>query len=166
MDVNRQSDLISLPVTPESIFRFPDGLPAFEEAKEFVFMIKADTNPFLFMQALELPALGFVCVDPFSICEDYKPKISDADIDFLRLSSPEHLLLLSIITVAPDARNTTANLQGPLAINLQNRTGKQVICEGQHYPVRYRIMEALERMGRNGTPKRSGKIARLSLQPV
>jgi flagellar assembly factor FliW len=54
--------------------------------------------------------------------------------------------MLSIVTTSKDVRKTTANLQGPLAINVRTCRGKQVLCEGEGYPVRYRIWEALDRL--------------------
>jgi len=43
-------------------------------------------------------------------------------------------------------RDITANLQGPVIVNIQACIGKQIICEGQNYPVRYRIWDALSRL--------------------
>ena len=147
---------------PEQTFHFPEGVLGFEDARQFVFICKPETSPFVFMRALEPTYLGFVCVDPFLICPDYKPRISDTDISFLELTSPAEVLLLSIVNPAPDARQTTANLQGPLAINLRNGKGKQILCNQQNYPVRNAIWEALERLDCNnlqtvsvGEPNRS-----------
>jgi len=143
MSIKPYSRLVSLPVHSENIFHFPEGLPAFEHVKEFVFVFKPNTSPFLFMHALAPADLAFVCIDPFVICPQYKPEISEADVHFLHLDRPDDLLILAIVTVAPDRKDTTANLQGPIAINMQACLGKQVICEGKHYPVRYRIWDAL-----------------------
>jgi flagellar assembly factor FliW len=142
----------TLPITTEnSVFLFPDGLPAFEEAKQFVFTCKPETSPLLFMCATEPANLGFACIDPFLICPEYKPRISDADAAFLEINDTDEILILSIVTASPDVRKTTANLQGPLAINLRTRKGKQIICDRQDYPVRYAIWDALERMAEGPT---------------
>ncbi len=133
-------------IQDESVFEFPEGLPAFEEAKQFVFSCRPETSPLLFMRATEPATLGFVCIDPFLICPEYKPRISDADAAFLEIGDTDEILILSIVTASPDVRKTTANLQGPLAINLRTRKGKQIICDRQDYSVRYAIWEALERL--------------------
>lgn len=140
------SGRIAMPIGPENVFQFPEGLPAFEDAKQFVFLCKPETSPFIFMRAIEPLDLGFVCIDPFLICPEYKPRISDADTAFLGLNSPDDVLLLSIVTANTDVQKTTANLQGPLAVNLRTCKGRQIICDGQGYPIRYGIWEALERM--------------------
>jgi flagellar assembly factor FliW len=149
---------IAMPIKPENVFHFPEGLPAFEEAKDFVFLCKPETSPFIFMRAIEPLDLGFVCVDPFLICPEYKPRINDADTAFLGLNSPDEVLLLSIVTVNKDVRKTTANLQGPLAINLRTCKGKQIICDGQGYPVRYGMWEALGRLAEREQQSRDEEL--------
>ena len=151
MTVDPYSRLVALPVQSENIFHFPEGLPAFEHVKEFVFLCKPDTRPFFFMQSLNPPDLAFVCIDPFLICSDYEPKISDADVKFLHMESMEDALLISIVTVAKDVRDITTNLQGPIVINIRASLGKQIICDGQNYPVRYRMWDMLDRMEKQGS---------------
>jgi flagellar assembly factor FliW len=144
--VKPYSRLVSLPIRPEHIFHFPQGLPAFEDFKDYVFTIKPDTSPFIFMHAIEPAGLSFVCVDPFLVHLNYAPRIGPADQDFLQLRRIEDLVLLSIVTVRRDVRETTANLQGPIAINMQNSIAKQIMCDGQSYPVRHRIWDTIETM--------------------
>ena len=146
LTIKPYSRLVSLPIRPEHIFHFPLGLPAFEDFKNYVFTIKPDTSPFMFMNAIEPAGLTFVCVDPFLVHPRYAPRIGLADQEFLHATRPEDILLLSIVTVRPDVRETTANLQGPLAINMKTSMGKQIICEGQSYPVRHRIWDVIETM--------------------
>ncbi len=136
--------LVALPIRAEHIFHFPEGLPAFEDFKDYVFAFKPDISPYIFMHAVEPPGLTFVCIDPFLVCPDFLPRIGVADQEFLHIERPEEVLVLSIVTVRPDVRETTANLLGPLAINIRTSIGKQIMCEGQSYPVRFRIWDALE----------------------
>jgi flagellar assembly factor FliW len=131
-------------IQADSVFHFAEGLPAFEEAKEFNFICKPETSPFLFMRSVGGESLGFVCVDPFLICPSYKPRISDADTAALEIHESDEILILSIVTTSSDVHKTTANLQGPLVINLRTRKGKQIICDRQEYPVRYAIWDALD----------------------
>ncbi len=153
LTIKPYSRLVSLPIRPEHIFHFPLGLPAFEDFKNYVFTIKPDTRPFMFMNAVEPAGLSFVCVDPFLVHPNYAPRIGLADQEFLRASHTEDILLLSIVTVRPEVQETTANLQGPLAINIRSSIGKQIICEGQSYPVRHRIWDAIENMRTNEAPR-------------
>ena len=134
----------------DKVFQFPDGLPAFEEVRQFFFAFKPETAPFIFMRALEPKQVGFVCIDPFLICPGYKLDLSDADAAFLEITNPNEVLILSIVTPSPDVHQTTANLQSPLVINLRTGCGRQVIFAAQNYPVRYSIWEALQRIAQEG----------------
>ena len=143
MEIKPYSRLASLPIHSENIFHFPEGLPAFDHIKEFIFICKPDTVPFLYMHALDPADITFVCIDPFLIYPNYKPRISEADVSFLHLDRADDVLLLSIVTVKADVCKTTANLQGPIAINMQASIGKQIVCENQNYPLRYQIWDTL-----------------------
>lgn len=157
MKINPYQRLISLPIQSENIFHFPEGLLGFEDIKEFIFLLQPDTRPFIFMHALNPPDLTFVCIDPFMVCPDYKPRITDADTKKLNIKDQSDALLLSIVTVQKDVRNCTTNLQGPILINIQSCVGKQILCDGQNYPVRFRIWEALDNM--TGIGKQNKKVS-------
>ena len=132
----------------DKVFFFPDGLPAFEEVHQFFFACRPETAPFLFMRALEPVHLGFVCIDPFLIRPGYKLDLSDADTAFLDIAKPDEVLVLSIVTPSPDVRQTTANLQSPLVVNLRTCRGRQIIGADTSYPVRYAIWEELKHFAR------------------
>ncbi|MBI3985863.1 MAG: flagellar assembly protein FliW [Lentisphaerae bacterium] len=158
LEVQPYQRLVSLPIKSENIFHFPQGLPAFEHVKEFVFLLPPNTQPFIFMQAIAPADLAFVCIDPFLVCPDYKPSLGASDLSFLNLKRPEDALLLTIVTVRHAMTETTTNLQAPLVINIQSCVGKQIICDGQHYPVRYRIWDALDRMAASTARDEGGNL--------
>ncbi len=146
ISVDPFSRMVMLPIRSENIFHFPEGIPAFEHVKNYVFVCKPDTQPFFFMQAIKPEDVGFVCIDPFLIYPEYCPKISAADCKFLHLENIDNALVYSIVTVTRDSRDITANLQGPIILNIKASLGKQIICDGQNYPVRFRVWDALDRM--------------------
>ncbi|MFU8781444.1 MAG: flagellar assembly protein FliW [Kiritimatiellia bacterium] len=152
MEVRPYARMVSLTIRPEHVFHFPQGLPAFEEYKDFVFAINPDTSPFVFMHSLNPGGLSFVCMDPFLAHPGYSPRIGVADQEFLHLTKTETLMIMVIVTVRKDVRDITANLQAPLAINIESSIGKQIMCEGQSYPVRYRIWDSLEEIQQQGKP--------------
>ncbi len=119
--------------------QFPEGLPAFEQVKDFVLISNEEEQPFLWLQAVDTPNLAFITIDPFMICPEYKPDICDDDTKFLELESPEDALVLSIVNLHnSDGTGVTANLVGPIVINVKKRIGKQVILQNHlKYSVRY-----------------------------
>ena len=129
-------------LSDEAVFNFEDGIPAFEDACNFIIITNDDMQPFLYMKSLDIEELGFVCVDPFLIKKDFVVKIPAADLVKLELEDASDALVLSFVTVYSDPKDNTANLLAPLVINLKNRKGRQIILE--KYPVRYKIWEGLE----------------------
>lgn len=129
----------------EAVITFPEGVPAFEDAKNFTLVTTEDIKPFLYLKSLEIDELGFVCIDPFLIQKDYHVKITAADLAHLGLKDPKDALVFCFVTVKEDPRENTANLLAPIVVNLQNRTGRQVILD--NYPVRFNIWEGLDSMG-------------------
>ncbi|OGV39936.1 MAG: hypothetical protein A2020_15980 [Lentisphaerae bacterium GWF2_45_14] len=131
------------------IFNFPEGIPAFEDARRFIILLNENIKPFVYLKSLDNDDLGFVCVDPFLVCsKDYSIKIPAKDLSLLELKDSGSALILSMVTVDRDPKNTTTNLLAPIIINMDNLTGRQVILE-ENYPVRFRIWEGLEDMGKN-----------------
>lgn len=120
---------------------FPDGLPAFESAKEFVIISNEEEAPFLWLQAVSTPNLAFVTIDPFLVFPEYRPDIGDDDVSALQIENEEDVLILGIVNISSDPEEgITANLVGPVVINWRKRLGKQVILQNhQKYSVRYRI---------------------------
>lgn len=149
----RESNKIILGLTPykgeltkslgeNAIINFEDGVPAFEEAKQFTLITNDDIKPFMYLKSLEVEELGFVCIDPFLINKEYLIKISAADLAKLQLKDPQNALVFCFVTVRPDPQENTANLLAPVIINLENRKAKQIILE--NYPVKFNIWEGLK----------------------
>ena len=131
------------------IFNFPDGIPAFEHTHRFVILLNENIKPFVYLKSLDDENLGFVCIDPFLVCaKDYSIKIPAKDLSLLEIKDSASALILSMVTVDKDPRNTTTNLLAPIIINMDNLAGRQVILE-ENYPVRFRIWDSLEEMEKN-----------------
>jgi flagellar assembly factor FliW len=135
-------------LSEDVVFHFQDGLPAFETAKKFVIVLNEKIRPFVYLKNLDFEDLGFVCVDPFLVCRDYSIKIPAKDLSLLELKESASALILSMVTVESDPKNTTANLLAPIIINMDNYLGRQVILD-ENNPVRYRIWDGLEEMEKN-----------------
>lgn len=126
---------------PKKTLLFPEGLPAFESVKEFVIISNEEEAPFLWLQALSTPNLAFLTVDPFLINSDYRPDIGDAEVENLKIQSPDDVILLSIVNLRHnDQGMVTANLVSPIVINWPLRIAKQVILKNHlDFSVKYQI---------------------------
>lgn len=123
-----------LTVPAETIINFPSGLVGFPSSQKFIMI--DHKPPFSWLQSVDNPNLAFVVVDGFEFGEQYKlkPPVGDKDCDF---NEEDEYAILVIVTVRPDASQTTANLKAPLFVNVRNRRGVQVIYDDQRFQTRH-----------------------------
>jgi len=144
MVLETETRTVRIPVSDGNIFTFPEGVPAFEDYKQFVMYCNTDMQPFFFMKSIGVsPEISFVCIDPYLIYPDYQVRVGPADLQALNLKRGQDAFVFSFVTVRDNACDITANLQGPVVLNLKNSRGRQVICEGVQYDVRFRVWDAL-----------------------
>ncbi|MFW6251864.1 MAG: flagellar assembly protein FliW [Halanaerobium sp.] len=137
-------DFGKLKVAESDIISFASGMPGFEELKDFVLLPLAEESPFIIMQSVEDPDIAFVTVEPGNLIQDYEFEISDKTEEELKIESISNLLILNIITLKDQIKNSTANLSAPIVINIEEKLAKQVILDDQRYQVRYKIFAAEE----------------------
>jgi flagellar assembly factor FliW len=127
------------------IIRFPDGLIGFKQHKAFTLLEAKDGYPLKFLQSVVDPSVSFSCMDAACVKLDYEVPLAPADAEALALEAPEDAMVLVIVAVPKgDSRQTTANLAGPLVINLRTRIGRQVALDSSIYPLQYKIFTARE----------------------
>jgi flagellar assembly factor FliW len=144
MVLETETRTVRIPVSDGNIFTFPDGVPAFEDYRQFVLYCNTDMQPFFFMKSIGLsPEVSFVCIDPFLVCPDYQVRVGPADLQALDLQRGEDAFIFSFVTVRDDPSDITANLQGPVILNMKNSQGRQIISEGTKHDVRFRVWDAL-----------------------
>ncbi len=144
MQIKKEGRSAIKSVQTEHVFTFPKGVIGFDAYKEYVFLLNEKVKPFMFMQALNKSDLLFICIPTFLIKDDYALTLPQSTIDLLKVKKPEDVLLLSIVTVRSNERETTANLMSPIAINMRTSQGEQVLVEKSQYPVQFKIWNAIE----------------------
>ncbi|MGG3789672.1 flagellar assembly protein FliW [Geobacillus thermodenitrificans] len=125
-------------VKEEDIIHFPHGLPGFADEKRFVLLPLADT-PFVILQSVDTPALGFVLIEPFSYFPSYEFELDETTVEQLEIESERDIAVYVILTVADPFDHTTANLQAPVVIHVCKRLGKQVILTNTAYQTKHRL---------------------------
>lgn len=117
-------------------YRFPDGIPAFEDRKEFTLIERQDMLPLVVFKSGDL---HFVCVAFRAWRIDYEPVLHNDDLKLLGVDSRQDLELYNMLTIGHiDIETTTANLHGPIALNPKTHIGRQVLCESR-FPVRFKV---------------------------
>jgi len=121
---------------------FPQGLFGFENLRDYV-LLDAEQQPFYWLQSMDMEHVAFVLINPFVFRPDYEVNIPNEDMAEINIHSPEKALIFSIVTIPADGKNITANLQGPLIINRDNRTGKQVVLSDDRWNTKHDILTEL-----------------------
>ena len=134
-------------VFSSQIFSFPEGILGFNFIDSFAFL-QEDSSPFMWMQAISEPDLSFVVIEPESFMDSYDLAVSQNDIDCIGEKSIDNIKVLFIVTIPEKTSDMTANLQGPIILNLQNKTGKQSISLSDKYKTRHSILEELNKRGK------------------
>jgi len=125
---------------------FPQGLFGFENLKNYL-LLDAERQPFYWLQSIDMEQVAFVLLSPFLFRPDYELNISNEELAEIGIHSPEKALVFSIITIPPDGSPMTANLQGPLVINRDTRTGKQAVLSDTRWKTKHDIMAELAATG-------------------
>lgn len=129
-----------LDIDKDKIIRFPEGIPGFEDEKEFIIINNEDEeNPFQWLQSTNSPDLAFVIINPFQIFPDYDIVIPKSVQEKLEIEKEEDVAIYSIVVVPKDLKKMTTNLLGPIIINIRSKIGKQVIMEDSRYSTKHYI---------------------------
>ncbi|MRH41973.1 flagellar assembly protein FliW [Aquibacillus halophilus] len=114
-------------VNQQDIITFPQGVPGFQDEKEFVLLPLEDNPVFQVLQSTNEQELAFIVVNPFLFVKDYEFDIDENTIESLDIQSETDVQILSIVSLREPFETSTANLQAPIVINQVKKIGKQYI---------------------------------------
>ena len=121
---------------------FPQGILGFESFKDYV-LLDAERQPFYWLQSLDVENIAFVLINPFLFRPDYEMNIENEDLVPIGIIDPAKALIFSIVTILADGSPMTANLQGPLVINRDNRLGIQAVLTDSRWKTKHDIIAEL-----------------------
>lgn len=129
-------------VDDRRIIHFPAGLLGFSSFKNYVLLQPDDDGVFFWLQSVESPDLAFVVSDPRMWVEGYEATIRREQMAELGLNSIDEAQVFVIVNKYD--RSLTANLQGPLVINLQNQQAIQLVLAEKRWTTRHEILTLAE----------------------
>ena len=129
-------------VNEQQRISFPSGLLGFESFREYV-LLDAERQPFYWLQSLDVEQIAFVLINPFLFRPDYEMNIDNQDLLPVGITDPGKALIFSIVTIPADGSPMTANLQGPLIINRDNRLGMQAVLTDSRWKTKHDIIAEL-----------------------
>ena len=123
-------------VAADAVLTFPTGLFGFPECRRFA-LLPAGRDGLYWLQSLEHSALAFLLADPFRFFAGYAVELGANDRAELSAASAGDVAVFAIVTL-PHARGEqpTANLQGPVALNLRAGLGRQLALADGAWGVR------------------------------
>lgn len=127
-------------IEEKEIIKFPNGIPGFEDNKDFVILPLEKDSPFAILQSIKQQEIGFVIALPFIFKDDYVFDLMEEDKEELKLMSSEDLITYSIVTLKEPFNSSTLNLQAPVIINHKQKIAKQLVLQDSiTNPLRYPI---------------------------
>jgi flagellar assembly factor FliW len=127
----------------------PSGIIGFPDDKRYVLLEHKKGSSFLWFQSVDNGSLAFVLIDPFLFKPDYEIQLNPEDIVGLGLENGSEgiegvqpLVIVNILKTEP--RKMTANLLGPIVLNLRKKLARQVILHHQRYSHRFPIPQVKE----------------------
>ncbi len=129
----------ALEVPDHDLLEFSEGLLGFPECRSWA-LLRGTKEGTAWLQSADHAALVFLLVDPFVFFEGYSADLSDSELRRLHAKDASEIAVLAIVTLPGPANSTcSANLQGPVVVNVASRRGIQVVLGegpfGVHAPI-------------------------------
>lgn len=126
----------------KSVLHFPRGLYGFENHTDFI-LSESEYRPFMWLQSASEKSLSFLTVDPFLFFPDYELDVDDESIKDIGVKDASDVLVISIVTLSSKDNHThiTANLQGPLIINKNNKKGMQIVLPDPRWSTKHDLLQ-------------------------
>lgn len=123
-------------IDENKVLEMPEGLPGFPGFEKFALIEDPKTAPFCWFQSIDAPDLSLIVMNPFLFKPDYKidlkPVIESRGWKDVKA---ETLMIMVVININDQEKekSITANLMGPLVINLENKEVIQMaICDSEY----------------------------------
>jgi flagellar assembly factor FliW len=129
----------------EALFRFPSGLPGFEDHRHFVFLKKPGLEPLMFLQSLHNRSLCFILLPMRAIDENFQIELTPDELREIDLDPGRTLvigqdILCAAMICSGEGNVPTANLMAPVVVNLHNNMGIQTIHPETNYSHRHPLL--------------------------
>ena len=132
----QSSSQLAEPVAPTDAphLTFASGLPGFPGPRRFALVgWGAEDGPYRVLVDVADPGVRFLVVPPQVFFPDYAVDLDDAIAAKVHLEDAVDCLLLVIVTLGRTPRDATANLLGPVVVNLRTLEGVQaVLADSEH----------------------------------
>ncbi len=123
----------------DHLVTMPDGLFGFPGCSSFA-LLPAGREGFLWLQSTDHATLAFLLVDPFLYFEGYTVDLTGPVLQRLGTSESSDVNVFAIVTLPGAGGEATANLQGPVVLNVATRRGFQAVLQDSEFGTREPIL--------------------------
>jgi flagellar assembly factor FliW len=119
-------------VPPSALFTFPEALPGLPDSRRFALIGDEDSAPLFWLQSLEEGPVCLPLVDVNGLqVEGYAASVWQA------IGAERDMLHVFVVArFAPENGGFLVNLLAPVVLDCQECLGRQIILEGQNFPLR------------------------------
>lgn len=118
------------------VIRFMSGLPGLEDCREWALLADAANDALGWLQSTSRGDVALAVVSPRRFVPDYQVRIPRSELTPLAISDIRHAQV--VVVVGQNGTGLTLNLKAPIVINLEARTGRQVVASGE-LPLQYEL---------------------------
>ncbi len=131
-------------VPEDKVIKMERPILGFESLRTFCMIEMEELVPFHWLQSTEDPAVAFLVFNPVLLFPDYRIEINSNEIAELDVVDVTKVETYVVVTIPEDPQRMSANLQGPILVNTENRRAKQLVLVNSRYQVRHSIFDMLE----------------------
>jgi flagellar assembly factor FliW len=118
------------------IIRFPSGLPGLEDCREWALLADSTNDALGWLQCVSRGDVALAVVSPRRFVADYQVRIPRSELTPLAIADIRQAQV--VVVVGKNGTALTLNLKAPIVINLEARTGRQVVASGE-LPLHYEL---------------------------
>lgn len=130
----------AISVPDESVLEFPNGLIGLGGSR-YTLLARSDEAMFVWLHAVDDPAIAIPLTNPWKFFEDYAVDLSDADVERIGITDPAEAQVYVTVRAAEAIEDFTANLRAPIL--LVSGRGYQVINQAPDMPVRVPLLSGI-----------------------
>jgi len=116
-------------VVADDVLTFPSGLPGLEDCREWALLADSSNDALGWLQSTTRPDIAMAVVSPRRFVPDYQVRIPRSELTPLAIDDIRQAQI--VVIVSQNAKTLTLNLKAPIVINLEARTGRQVVASGE-----------------------------------
>ena len=138
IDIERLG-LKNVPVDPETLFAFPEGIAGFEDCKRFKLFHEEGKATVFWLQSVDDTEVMFPIVAPEALDIEYQIELADDDCALLGLHGTDEVAVVVIVyRNEAEGGKIAANTRSPVILNLNSRKGMQKVLKDVHPTLLYR----------------------------